>query len=122
MDAIPTEVIHHIFSFVPFESWRDVRCVCKKWNDIASIVFDPSINNNTAIINASKRGCIEAVDYLLKHPNVQPNARGDLAIRNASMMGHTNVVKRLLQDPRVDPSVFGNTCLVHLSKRLQKRL
>jgi hypothetical protein len=69
---------------------------------------DPSMGDNQAILEASRKGHLAVVDRLLQDPRVNPSACGNYAIREASGKGHLAVVDRLLQDPRVDPSACVN--------------
>ena len=95
---------------------------------------DPSVNNNEAIIVASKYGQIEVAKALVKDKRVDPSANNNQAIIDASTASdlnaelfryieypwqveghretakmenefrHMEVIELLLQDPRVDPS------------------
>ena len=77
---------------------------------------DPSVDNNYAIIEASKYGYFEVVEELLKHPNVDPSAWSNNAIREASENGHLEVVETLLKHPNVDPSDCDNYAIIRASQ------
>lgn len=63
--------------------------------------IDPSVDNNNALILASKEGLLEIVDELLKDPRVEPSDQNNQAIFSASVRCNTHVMRRLLQDSRV---------------------
>ena len=70
--------------------------------------YDPSIDNNEAILVASSNGHLPVVDRLLQDERVDPSDLNNRAIILASENGHLRVVDRLLQDERVDPSDSDN--------------
>ena len=63
---------------------------------LSDINFDPSANNNYAIIYASYHGHIEIIKLLLNHPRVDPSADNNYAIKIARQKGYTEIVKLLL--------------------------
>ena len=66
--------------------------------------FDPSIDNNKAIILAAEFGRTDLVKLLLEDSRVNPAANYNDAIFRAAAEGWLDIVKLLLQDNRVDPS------------------
>jgi hypothetical protein len=62
-------------------------------------VFDPSTDENTAIVMACKKGNPDSVRILLKYPNVDPFVDKGVGLENAIKMGHFEVVKILLAHP-----------------------
>ena len=123
LELVPNEVILHIFTFLPLETWFNVMIVSKRFlavgnQQILHVIlilnikgregFDPSINNNAAIIYASKHGKYQIVDQLLKDRRVDPTANHSAPLRIASELGHVEVVKLLLKDGRSDPSAVNN--------------
>ncbi len=101
-DCIPLETLVRIFRFC--KSTRAFFLVNKTWNWCAEIAFDPSVNDNFAILYASASGYIESVKKLLKDKRVDPAARRNAAIQRASSNGHLEMVKELIADKRVNPS------------------
>lgn len=75
--------------------------------------YDPSVNNNLAIIDASKNGHLPVVNRLLQDQRVDPSARNNYAIRYASLKGYLPIVDRLLQDERVNPSDANNRAIIN---------
>lgn len=63
--------------------------------------FDPSMDNNAAIIEASENGYTKIVRLLLQDSRVDPSAQDSLALNHASYKGHYKVVALLLSDNRV---------------------
>jgi len=66
--------------------------------------FDPSANDNNAILLAATHGHLAIVAALLKDPRVDPSARDSVAMSNAAHYGHIDVLDLLLKDSRVDSS------------------
>jgi len=109
IDMIPDEILSYIFGFLSFGSdWYLVMQVSQRFLRIGKRVFDPSINENSAIRWAARHGKLEAVLALLKDERVDPSQGGDKAIRWACWNGHTEVVQALLRDVRVNPSANDN--------------
>lgn len=73
--------------------------------------FNPSIDNNKAIIIASEFDRDDLVKILLEHPLVDPGAQRNEAIFRAAADGHVNIVRILMNDLRVDPSDWKNRVL-----------
>jgi hypothetical protein len=70
---------------------------------------DPSIDDNEAIIEASKVAyCDSVVIRLMEDPRVNPSARNNEAFMSAIWNGHYITAIVLLRDPRVDPFVSEN--------------
>ena len=61
---------------------------------------DPSVRDDEAIRDASRRGHVYAVYRLMRAPAVDPSALGNAALKDACRMGHFLVVKRLWRDSR----------------------
>jgi len=109
IDTIPDEILSYIFGFLSFGSdWYNILQVNHRFLRIGRRVFDPSINENSAIRWAARHGKLLAVLHLLKDERVDPSQGGDKAIRWACWNGHTDVVKSLLRDSRVNPSANDN--------------
>lgn len=70
--------------------------------------INPSIDNNYAICEASKRGHIGIVKLLLIDKRVDPSVKNNYCIKCSSRNGHIEIVKLLLKDKRVDPSADDN--------------
>lgn len=73
--------------------------------------FNPSIDNNKAIIIAAEFDRDDLVKILLNHPLVDPGDQRNEAIFRAATDGNINIVKILMNDPRVDPSDWNNRVL-----------
>lgn len=104
MDSVPKGILCTIFSFISFDSWSSTKRVCKRWNSEASIIFDPSIKDNVAILRACAFGFTKAVEYLLKDSRINPGVNDNQPIIAASGFGHADIVSLLLRDTRVDPT------------------
>ena len=131
---LPTEIHDVIKSFLPFrDQIRFFHCRKCKFgsrliegkmhvkdafskavkNNKAAVVehllkchptFDPSFDDNWAILIASASGHVEVVKVLLADGRCDPSADNNFAIGWASFHGHIDVVKLLLADQRSDPS------------------
>ena len=66
--------------------------------------FDPSVDDNKAIILASEFGRIDLVEKLLNDPRVDPSANFNEAIFRAVSEGWIDIVKILLKHEKVNPS------------------
>ena len=62
---------------------------------------DPSVQDNSAIQEASSNGHLPVVNRLLEDERVDPSVTNNAAVRFASYNRHLPVVDRLLQDVRV---------------------
>src|SRR2546423_381237 len=87
MDKIPNDILRLIYSFIPESDWPSILLTCKLWCDLGRIAFDPSIENNRAILWACRHGKVEAIKYLLKDTRVNPTVRNNIAIRQACENG-----------------------------------
>ena len=76
-----------------------------------------SAEDNRAIREASKYGCKDIVEFLLKDPRVDPSARYNSPICQASSNGHKEIVEMLLRDARVDPSDNHNYAIQWASRK-----
>lgn len=103
MDTIIEDILKDIIAQTHFYDRLAVLLTCKRFHKIAKEVFDPSRNNDAAIIYSSKNGQLESVKYLLKDPRVNPTAKRNCSIIYASAHGYLEIVKELLKDPRVQP-------------------
>lgn len=65
--------------------------------------IDPSIDDNSLIVDASTAESPEIVDLLLKDPSVDPSVNDNRPVRLATFYGNWKVVDRLLKDKRVVP-------------------
>lgn len=63
--------------------------------------FDPSIQDNVAIKEASRYGYLETMRVLLEDKRVDPSAEDNKAVISAYDHGHLDAVRLLLTDPRV---------------------
>lgn len=73
--------------------------------------YDPSINDNILINEASSLGRLEIVKILVQHPHVSPLNYRNKPVNAASSKGHIEVVRFLIQDPRVDQSINYNEAI-----------
>ena len=87
-----------------YDNMVDVFC----YDDIENVKlllacerFDPSFNNNIAIISASMIGRKDIVELLMKDSRVDPSAKDNKPILAALKRNHVKVAKVLLKDPRV---------------------
>lgn len=103
MDTIVDDNLKDIIQYTANNDWFSVLLTCKRFHGIAKKIFDPSINNNEAIIYSCLRGQVESVKYLLKDTRVNPTAKRNCSIIYASAHGYLEIVKELLKDPRVQP-------------------
>lgn len=62
---------------------------------------NPAYNHNSPIFTAAKFNHLGLLQYLLRHPQVDPAAVNNRTLRIAAEEGHVRIVERLLQDPRV---------------------
>ena len=79
--------------------------------------FDPSDQNNQAIIKAAQMGNLEIVKILLQDSRVDPSDQNNEAIVRAAENGNLETVKLLLLDPRVDPSDQNNEAINSASRK-----
>lgn len=86
-----------------------------KFIEILSVT-DPSVNDNEAIIEASRCGNKDMVNILLSYPSVDPSARKNLALIESVERGHEDVVRLLLKMDNVDPSAKENLPIIISSK------
>lgn len=64
--------------------------------------FDPSIDDNYLIRQASKLGCLKIVLALLNDKRVDPSAKNCESLHYAIQNGHHEIVRLLLMDERID--------------------
>ena len=100
-----------------------LESIRRKDDDIFLILMngmkiDPSYQDNILILEASKSGCVGAVEYLLKHAIVDPATENNYPIIEASGRGNYMTVELLLNDFRVNP--FDQNSLA-ISKALKNR-
>lgn len=74
--------------------------------------INPGGRGNEAIREASERGHVDVVRFLLEDPRVDPTAMNNEAFRFACDGGHVEVARVLLQDPRVNPGAKDNEAIV----------
>lgn len=82
--------------------------------------FDPSMDNNKAIILASEFGRLDLVEKLLKDPRVDPSALSNEALFRAVSEGWKEIVQILLKDEKVDPSDKYNAAFKEAVKKAGK--
>src|SRR3990172_3380905 len=112
LDILHLDIWYEIFKYLdPLKDRKNTLLICKLFYNIGNKIFDPGINDNYAIRNASCSGLLESVKFLLKDPRIDPGTQDNYAIRKASTNGHLEVVKCLLKDSRVDPSTFNNKAI-----------
>jgi hypothetical protein len=70
--------------------------------------FDPSMDNNKAIILASEFGRADLVEKLLNDSRVDPSDQSNDALLRAVSNGWLEIVQILLKDKKVDPSDRNN--------------
>lgn len=97
-------ILQEVLSHVPYESWFSVFQVSKQWAHMATLVFDPSIHNNTALIWALKNERFDVVMRLIQDPRVDPSIERNLTIVHACQHKKIDIVRHLLKDKRVDPN------------------
>ena len=78
--------------------------------------YDPSVNNNHALIEASNKGDLAVVNRLLQDNRVNSRLNSgtnyDSVIRVASRNGHVLVVDRLLQNEHVRPRTLHDKAFI----------
>lgn len=103
---LPPEILSNILSKNMYN--KASARVNKMWNVETNYLYDPSVNNNLAIREASKKGNFDLVKHLLRDPRVDPTANDNEAFRSAVTGNFVDIVKLLLKDPRVDPTANDN--------------
>jgi ankyrin repeat protein len=78
--------------------------------------YNPSLDNNKAIVLASKYGQINTVIALLKDSRVDPSVNNGEVLINAIKARNTQLLKILLENPRIDPSIDNNKAIVTASE------
>lgn len=73
--------------------------------------FDPSLDDNLAIMNAILFQKNDLLAILLADSRVNPAARDNAPIRLSSGFDNIEAVKLLLESPRVNPSACGNAAM-----------
>lgn len=94
METLPDEIISIIIKSVPYKesNWLSIRLTCRRFYNIAKIAQDPSINNNKAIIHASRNGYLHLFEELIKDKRVDPFAQNDKALDEAIIYGHEDII------------------------------
>ncbi len=97
--------------------------VCRRWRDAGLRAFDPSANNNRALIKAVRGNRPEQVAALLDDRRLDPNQWGVHALSVACGLGRVQVVEVLLAHPRVDLARCNATaCLSKAARNRSARL
>lgn len=86
-----------------------------------------NFDNDFPIRDASKKGLVNVVTFLLKDPNVDPAAKDNTPIIKAAKKRHFEIVKLLLADNRVDPNardgnILDDVCQANNTKLLLEML
>ena len=110
IDNIPNEIVVYIFTFIPSKSWFDVMLVCKRFLYIGKSIyinfllkplgrnaFDPSINQNRAIVLATENGRTNIIRWLLQDSRVDPTVNHNAPLRIAAERGHLDTLRELLK-------------------------
>jgi ankyrin repeat protein len=79
---------------------------------IMEVGYDPSDDDNLAIIYAVDYGGVKITQLLLKDSRVDPSAQNNEAVIIAVENGYLYITKLLLEDPRVDPSAQDNRAII----------
>ena len=60
MDTLPTEILMYIFQQIPYknQNWMSILLVCKRFFEIGTEAFDPSINMNAPLRRSCEHGKI----------------------------------------------------------------
>ena len=77
--------------------------------------FSPLFNPQQAFILAAGFGCIDLVQFLINHPQVNPAFCCNFAVWIASFSENIDVLRILLKDSRVDPSDNDNNAFIAAS-------
>jgi len=85
--------------------------------NLIRIGFDPSGEDNQAIILAVTFGHVRLVKLLMTDPRINPADRDNEAILVASNQGDLEIVKILLQDARVLPDDKNNSAMIAATAR-----
>jgi hypothetical protein len=81
-------------------------------NILMEIGFDPSVNNNTAIVEAVYFKAIESIILLLNDSRVDPSIKDNFIIETVAK-GNYNplLMKLLLENPKIDPTINHNRAI-----------
>eukprot|EP01117_Protostelium_nocturnum_P014824 TRINITY_DN5683_c0_g1_i1.p1 TRINITY_DN5683_c0_g1~~TRINITY_DN5683_c0_g1_i1.p1 ORF type:complete len:389 (-),score=112.72 TRINITY_DN5683_c0_g1_i1:120-1286(-) len=100
------------------EEWEGLLLLALYMNNVTVVEtiladgrYDPSSNNNRALITSVEHGNSAIVQLLLCDKRVDPSMRQNKAIRCAALRGHEQVVILLLADRRVDPTAESNEAI-----------
>jgi hypothetical protein len=101
------------------KAFFEADCVFKDAADfiLKEKKYNPAVNDNEAIIDASSNGCPHLVARLLADERVDPAAQNNLAIVLAAGFGHFENVKLLLQDSRVNPADQNNEAIIFAARK-----
>lgn len=75
----------------------------ESWSKIAGAEWDPTVDNNYAVIGAAERGYLEMVKLLLEDGRANPSEYNNIAIQNVAETGKIEMMQLLLKDGRVNP-------------------
>lgn len=126
---LPDGLLGYIFEHLGQDDWVTLLTICKRWQSVGKLIFDPSQKNNKAIRWACLVGNVHVVKYLLRDPRVDPSADLNFGLRMASEKGsphisRTNrqkgfleIVKELLKHPKVDPTSHDNLIFIWAIER-----
>lgn len=80
-------------------------CHVKAFKALLEVGIDPTTDNNYALRHASKNGCIDIVQLLVKDPRVNLNDENGSPLLHAVANGHIRIVKLLLEEEHTDPTL-----------------
>lgn len=72
---VPDDLLKIIFTYIPLNSWSNVKRVCKHWNDISFYSFNPSIDNNSSLEWASVNKRMDSLKFILNDSRVKVSPR-----------------------------------------------
>jgi ankyrin repeat protein len=73
---------------------------------LTDLRYDPSVDNNSAFIDAAKNGRTNVIKLLLEDKRVDPCANNGKAIIEAVRFDHIDIVKLLLKDKKVEMTMY----------------
>lgn len=101
---------------ITLEEKKSFKIACRQGNiGVLSSLFcvlDPSFDENYAIRFGCKKGCLDAVKFLLSLPRVNPMAKENAPLILAAKHGHDLIVNLLLQEDRINPAEPDNEALI----------
>jgi hypothetical protein len=101
--CLPREIIQIIMVYYPCAQWFRL---CKDISILATRYISPKDyrkKEGGALCWALRNSKVEAITYLLKHPDVDPTVERNRAFYWAVSHDHKSIVAMLLNDPRVTP-------------------